>query len=133
MLKHELKEKLKDYKLETWRRHGKVLVRRDSKGRIIQWVTSKDLANIHDIPEVVIHPLKNFGVKSKGKPYIIGKQPNKPKKKRVVIKVSNNKQIVIKLSENLIELLNFLRGRKSLGVLIEELLWEALSQYKTTE
>jgi len=127
----QLNEKLKDkYRLETWRGYGKVYVKRDSRGRIQQWLTSQDL---EAIPEVVIHPLKNFGVKSKGKPYIIGKQPNKPKKKRVVIKVSNNKQIVIKLSENLIELLNFLRGRKSLGVLIEELLWEALSQYKTTE
>ena len=131
MLKHELKEKLKDkYRLENWRGYGKVYVKRDSRGRIQQWLTPQDL---EAIPEVVIHPLKNFGVKSKGKqPYIVGEQPNKPKR-RVVIKVSNNKQIVIKLSENLIELLNFLRGRKSLGVLIEELLWEALRQYKTTE
>ena len=136
MSKHELKEKLKDYKLETWRRRGKlesVLVKRDSKGRIVQWLTSKDLANIDDIPEIVIHPLKNFGVKKAKQPYLVGKQPNKPKKRRIVIKVSNNKQIVIKLSKNLVELLNFLRGRKSLGTLVEELLWEALGRYKTTE
>ena len=118
MLKHELKEKLKDYNLETWRRHGKVLVRRDSKGRIIQWVTSKDLANIHDIPEVVIHPLKNFGVKSEKKPHF---KRNKTKKK----------QISIRLSEDLVNFLEFLKGRKSLGTLIEELLREALKQYQT--
>lgn len=129
-MKHELKEKLKkDYKVESWRGFGKVLVKRDSKGRIIQWLTAQDL---EAVPEVVIHPLKNFGVKSKGKPYMVGKQQNKPKR-RVVIKVSNNKQIVIKLSKNLIELLNFLKGRKSLGVLVEELLWEAIGRYKTTE
>ena len=130
MLKHELKEKLKDYKLETWRRHGKVLVRRDRKGRIQQWLTAQDL---EAIPEVVIHPLKNFGVKKAKQPYLVGKQPNKLKKRRIVIKVSNNKQIVIKLSKNLVELLNFLKGRKSLGTLVEELLWEALGRYKTTE
>jgi len=130
-LNHKLKERLKDYKVESWRNFGTVYVKRDSRGRIQQWLTPQDL---EAIPEVVIHPLKNFGVKSKGKqPYIVGEQPNKPKKRRIVIKVSNNKQIVIKLSKNLVELLNFLKGRKSLGTLVEELLWEALGRYRTTE
>jgi len=131
MLKHELKEKLKDkYRLENWRGYGKVYVKRDSRGRIQQWLTAQDL---EAVPEVVIYPLKNFGVKKAKQPYLVGKQPNKCKKRRIVIKVSNNKQIVIKLSKNLVELLNFLRGRKSLGTLVEELLWEAIGRYKTTE
>ena len=117
------------FKIEHWRGYGKVYVKRDSRGRIQQWLIPQDL---EAIPEAIVHPLRNFGTKSKGRKPYIGKQPNKPKR-RVVIKISNNKQIVIKLSKNLVELLNFLRGRKSLGVLIEELLWEALRQYKTTE
>ena len=104
------------FKIEHWRGYGRVYVKRDNRGRIQQWLAPQDL---EAIPEIVVHPLKNFGVKSKGKqPFIRRKNPKKAK-------------ITIKLPTDLVELLNFLRGRKSLGVFIEELLRESLSQYQT--
>ena len=112
---------LNEYKLEEWQKHGKVLVKRDRKGRIIQWCRKEELddSTVERLlnSSVIIQPL-TFTTKNKNI-----SRTKKPKTKK--------KKITIKLSTDLVNLLNFLKGRKSLGNLIEELIKEALKQYQT--
>ncbi|MCD6240700.1 hypothetical protein J7K27_04150 [Candidatus Bathyarchaeota archaeon] len=113
-----------ELKVENWKRYGKVYVRRDQHGHIKGWITAKDYeeANIKKLNNspVIVYPLKHFPRK-------------KEKQEKQVLRRKNPKKtkITIKLSTDLVNLLNFLKGRKSLGNLIEELLKEALKEYRT--
>ena len=113
---------LSKLKVEVWKRYGKVYVRRDEHGHIKGWITAKDyeeasIKKLNNSP-VIVHPLKGFTTRNRDI-----SRTKKPKIKK--------KKITIKLPVDLVELLNFLRGRKSMGTLIEELIKEALKQYQT--
>ena len=113
-----------ELRVENWKKFGKVYVRRNEKGHIKGWITAKDYeeANIKKLntSSVIIHPLKDF-------------PRRKEKQEKQVLRSKNPKKtkITIKLSSDLVNLLNFLKGRKSLGNLIEELIKEALKEYRT--
>jgi len=111
------------FKIEHWKGYGRVYVRRDKSGHIQAWIKASEyeelnIKELNDSP-IIVHPLKGFTTRNRD----ISRSMKKPKVKKT--------KITIKLPTDLVELLNFLRGRKSLGTLIEELIKEALKQYKT--
>jgi len=119
---------LTELKVENWKRYGKVYVRRDEHGHIKGWITAKDYeeANIKKLntSSVIIHPLKDFPRRNQ----------NQPQRKNPFRRKNTKKtKITIKLSSDLVNLLNFLRGRKSLGTIVEELIRDSLKQYQTLE
>ena len=120
-------KKLTELKPETWKKFGRVWVKRDKSGRIQQWLTNQEYEEIKTIrrlnaSSVIIHPLKDFPRRNENQ----RKNPFRRKN-------SKKTKITIKLSTDLVNLLNFLRGRKSLGTLIEELIRDSLKQYQTLE
>ena len=115
-----------ELKPETWKKFGRVWVKRDKSGRIQQWLTNEEYEEIKTIrrlntSNVIIHPLKDFPRRNENQP-----QQNPFRRKN-----RKKTKITIKLSTDLVNFLNFLKGRKSLGNLIEELIKEALKQYRT--
>jgi len=114
-------------RVENWKGYGKVYVRRDEFGRIQAWITASEYEedNVKKLntSSVIIHPLKDFPRRNQNQ-LLQRKNPFQRKN-------SKKTKITIKLSSDLVNLLNFLKGRKSLGNFVEELLKEALEQYKT--
>ena len=113
-----------ELKVENWKRYGKVYVRRDEHGHIKGWITAKDYeeANIKKLntSNVIIHPLRGFPQR----------RENEPQRNPFRRKNAKKTKITIKLSSDLVSLLQFLKGRKSLGNFIEQLIIEALQEYK---
>ena len=116
-----------NFQPENWKKYGRVWVKRDKAGRIKQWLTDEEYKEIKTIQRLntstaILYPLRNFPRRKE-------KQENK------VLRRKNPKKtkITIKLSSDLVNLLNFLKGRKSLGTLIEELIKDSLKQYQTLE
>ena len=110
------------FKIEHWKGYGKVYVKRDKFGRIQAWIIASEyeelnIRKLNDSP-IIVHPLKGFTTRNRD---ISRRKKPKTKKQR----------ITIKLSTDLVKLLDFLRGRKAMGTLIEELIREALKQYQT--
>ena len=118
-----------ELKPETWKKYGRVWVKRDKSGRIQQWLTNEEYEEIKTIrrlntADVVVHPLKDFPRRNE----------NQPQRKNPFRRKNTKKtKITIKLSSDLVNLLNFLRGRKSLGTIVEELIRDSLKQYQTLE
>jgi len=115
-------------RIENWKGYGKVYVRRDESGRIQAWIRASEYEedNIKKLSKstVIIHCLKNFPRKNDNQ--LQRKNPFRRKNPKKT-------KITIKLSSDLVNLLDFLRGRKSLGTLIEELVRDSLKQYQTLE
>jgi len=117
---------LTELKPETWKKYGRVWVKRDKAGRIQQWLTNEEYEEIKTIrrlntADVVVHPLKDFPRRNENQP-----QRKNPFRRKNAKKT----KITIKLSSDLVSLLQFLKGRKSLGNFIEQLIIEALQEYK---
>ena len=114
------------FKIENWKRYGKVYVRRDEHGHIQAWIRAEEYEDLNikklNNSPIIIHPLKDFPRKNENQ--VLKRNPFRRKNPKKT-------KITIKLSSDLVNLLNFLKGRKSLGNFIEELLKEALEQYKT--
>ena len=118
-----------ELKPETWKKYGRVWVKRDNRGRIQQWLTNEEYEEIKTIrrlntADVVIHRLKNFPQR---------RNEDQPQRNPFRRKNPKKTKITIKLSSDLVNLLNFLRGRKSLGTIVEELIRDSLKQYQTLE
>ena len=115
---------LSKLRIENWKSYGKVYVRRDESGRIQAWIRASEYEedNIKKLSKstVIIHPLKDFPRRNENQLQRNPFRRKNPKKTK----------ITIKLSTDLVNLLNFLKGRKSLGNFIEQLIIEALQEYK---